>query len=345
MKFDVIELDNPKWDEKVRMCEMYDFHHTSCFHSIEVLEKEKAVLLGLTEANDFLCFPLIVRPIDGTEFFDATSVYGYCGPIASAPIDDLPKEFISFFQHSFLNYCNSEKIVSVFSRLHPLIKQNNFFDDFGELVDLNKTVSIDLTIPIDEQRRAFRKSLKNRINKLRRLGFIVEEANEKQEIESFIDIYYSTMDKLGATDGYYFSREYFHSFLDNMDFNSKLLLAKFEGEIVAGAVFTIVGEIMQYHLSGTLQSYLNKAPMNLILDEARLLGSSLDLTHLHLGGGVGGEDYDSLFEFKSGFSKDFYQFTVWKLIVDPVKYDELVKKKSLQNSASNFFPLYRLSVD
>ncbi len=341
--FKIIELDDPIWRKYLDSSFRYDFHHTPSYHKIEKKMGDQVLLFVAEDNKDFIAFPLIIKEIPHSSHRDATSVYGYAGPISSRATSDLPQELIIHFQQKFIEYCTDHSIISVFSRLHPLIDQTSFFHGFGHLLSLNKTVSIDLTVPSDDQRRVYRKSLKSELNQLRRFGFTVEAAKDNQELESFIDIYHSTMDKLGASDNYYFSREYFYTFLENKDFECKLLVAKFEGEIVAGAIFTIVNGIMQYHLAGTSSELVHKAPMKLILDEARLMANSLNLKYLHLGGGVGGEDNDSLFRFKSGFSKNFYQFAVWKMVVDPLKYNEMVKNMELENSKSNFFPLYRLS--
>jgi hypothetical protein len=62
--------------------------------------------------------------------------------------------------------------------------------------------------------------------------------------------------------------------------------------------------------------------------------------NLHLGGGVGGSDDDSLFLFKSGFAKSTGMFKVWRMVVDQQKYAEC----NLQTGAdpgSSYFPLYR----
>src|SRR5690606_25754286 len=146
-------------------------------------------------------------------------------------------------------------------------------------------------------------------------------------IERFIDIYYETMDRVNASSYYYFSRDYFHRFVHNKAFETKLLISKYQGKIIAGAIFTITKKIMQYHLAGTTNEYISLTPMKLILDEARLLGGQIGTEHLHLGGGVGGSDDDSLFRFKSGFSKNFKQFSVWKYVVDEEKYNLLVNTR------------------
>ena len=77
------------------------------------------------------------------------------------------------------------------------------------------------------------------------------------------------------------------------------------------------------------------------LDSARIYGNDLGCNYFHLGGGHNGED-DLLFKFKAGFSKDFYEFKVWRKIVDEQVYNELVERKFGDKIPStNYFPLYR----
>lgn len=339
-KFEVIESDNPKWENLVKSSSLYDFHHTTFYHKID--NNFTSLLFVAEDGNDFIALPLVLRPIDGTSWFDFTSVYGYCGPISNRLEFDFDQDFIDFFQFKLKEYCQDNNIISLFSRLHPLIDQAGLFSNMGEVLLLNKTVAIDLRLTPEEQKRQYRKSNKSELNQLRRKGFYVEEANSSEEIDRFVEIYYETMDRVDASPYYYFSKEYFHSFLTNTHFGNKLLLAKFEDKIIAGAIFTTTDKIMQYHLAGTTEEFIRETPMKLILDEARLIGNELGLEFLHLGGGVGGSDEDSLFRFKSGFSDLYCQFSVWRYIFDDVKYQELVQKNvSEENYNSAFFPLYR----
>ncbi|MBL4664186.1 MAG: GNAT family N-acetyltransferase, partial [Flavobacteriaceae bacterium] len=136
----------------------------------------------------------------------------------------------------------------------------------------------------------------------------------------------------------YFELNYFKQLLNSPDYNASILIAIKDGKIAAGAVFTVTQRFMQYHLAGTAASYIYDTPMKLILDEARLKANELQLDFLHLGGGVGGSDEDSLFRFKSGFSKLFSQFRTWQYIVNPSVYQELVNSNGILES--DFFPLY-----
>lgn len=338
--FEVIEIDNPQWDEIVKSSFIYDFHHTSFYHKLD--NSHRSLLFVANAQDDFIAMPLVIRPIDGTDYFDATSVYGYCGPISKYRQTEITSGLISFFKSSLNDFFKVNNIVSAFSRLHSLIDNHLILQDLGTIVELNKTVAIDLRQTPEEQRRLYRKSNKSEVNQLRKKGFVVEEVKVGQDIDRFVDIYYETMDRVNATPYYYFSREYFHSFMQNDSFGTKLLVARHEGRIAAGAIFTITNKIMQYHLAGTTEDYMRLTPMKLILDEARLLGNTLGPEYLHLGGGVGGKDDDSLFRFKSGFSNHHFQFSIWKYIVDPIRYQELVHQKGINSETEpSFFPLYR----
>lgn len=333
--FEIIENNNKKWDEIIKKSDTFDFHHTAFFHKIDTSFKTQ--LLYFSYKESFIALPIVIRPINNTDFFDVTSVYGYAGPVFLFQNKIEREKLITFFQEEFKIFCKNQKIVSVFARLHPIIEQCDIVVGLGEIVDLNKTVSIDLTISIDEQKKEYRKSLKSELNQLRRKEFEVAKASSEAEINRFIEIYYETMDRVDANEMYYFSKEYFLEFLQNKSFESELFLAKKDNKIVAGAIFTYSKTIMQYHLAGTTQEFIRETPMKLILDEARLKGSELNMKHLHLGGGVGGSDEDSLFKFKSGFSKNFKQFSVWKYIANEDVYMQLSENKE----KNNFFPLYR----
>ncbi|MGV0753020.1 GNAT family N-acetyltransferase [Empedobacter brevis] len=335
--FEVIESSDKRWNEIVKSADIYDFHHTAYFHQIDTVFDTK--LLYFSYQDNFIALPIVLRPIENTSYFDITSVYGYAGPLSKISENGDLKILIENFKSEFINYCNQHNIISVFSRLHPLIDQKAILEGLGDIIDLNKTVTINLMLSADEQRKAYRKSLKSELNQLRKKGVVVVETTDKQDIDAFIDIYYETMDRVNATSNYYFSRDYFYNFLENEIFDSKLLVAKKENKVIAGAIFTLTDKIMQYHLAGTSEEFIRETPMKLILDEARLNGNETSAINLHLGGGVGGSSEDSLFKFKSGFSKDFKQFSIWKLIVNPQIYDEL----SANKTNTSYFPKYRFN--
>lgn len=337
-KFSIIEVNDPRWSEIVKKSKHFDFYHSRSYH---LLEKEnRPVLLVASFNDDFIALPLIVRVIPNTSFYDCTSVYGYCGPISSLEFEDIPLETITYFKDQLMNFFESNGIVTVFSRLHPLISTDVFFDNFGLIKHINYTVAIDLRQTLEQQRAQFRKSNKNELNQLRRNGFEVVEAQTKKEVDAFIAIYHETMERNHACESYFFDHYYFYNFLKNKCFESKLLIAKKDGEITAGAIVTIVNKIMEGHLAGTAEKYLHDKPMKLIIDETRLIGNERGLDFYHLGGGLAGSDDDSLFLFKAGFSDYRCEYKIWQMVVDQGKYNELINGMEVDKNIS-FFPLYR----
>ena len=73
----------------------------------------------------------------------------------------------------------------------------------------------------------------------------------------------------------------------------------------------------------------------------RIKATKEGFKYFNLGGGRGSSD-DSLFRFKSGFSKDFKEFKVWKHIVDEYAYNILVERNLGADYVTSFFPAYRL---
>jgi lipid II:glycine glycyltransferase (peptidoglycan interpeptide bridge formation enzyme) len=341
MQTKIISLEQKDiWNEIVANTLNYDFYHLNSYHSLD--PTGSSFLFVVSKDSQYIAMPLIKRPIEGTPYFDCTSVYGYAGPITNCSNLEENGDLIALFKNELKEYCSKQKIVALFSRLHPLIDQSESLEGLGLIQPLNKTIAVDLRLSLEDQRKQYRKSNKSEIGQLRRKGFEVIIASNDEQIAAFVDIYTETMNRVDASSSYYFDIAYFKNFLNESDFSAQLMLAYVDNTIAAGAIFTITRNFMQYHLAGTRTEFIKQTPMKLILDEARHLGKSLNLQYLHLGGGVGGVDDDPLFRFKSGFSDLSFQFKVWKYIHNEQIYNELVEAKSTDKLLnSNYFPLYR----
>jgi sugar O-acyltransferase (sialic acid O-acetyltransferase NeuD family) len=335
----VIEVNDPKWSEIVSSSYVYDFYHTQSYHQLELIYRP--VLFVANFEKDFIAIPFLIRSIEDTPYFDCTSVYGYPGPISNIDFKNISNTHIDYFQEELLRFFKNNKIITAFSRLHPLFSNHVVLKNLGQLIGLNDTVVIDTSITEDDQKKKYRKSIKYEINQLRKKDVIVYEAESREDINEFISIYKSTMKKVAATEDYFYNEDYFNRFLNSPCFEKIILLAKHKEKIYSGAIFTISNGIMQYHLSGALDFEGKHSLTKLIIDEARILATKLKLKFLHLGGGFGGSDKDSLFHFKLGFSDIRRQFRNWNFVVDQNIYNQLNKKVTILENGSNFFPLYR----
>lgn len=330
--------NSKKWQVLLNEIHSGDFYHTPSYHFLD--NSGQPVLLRFSLNSEIILMPIIIRQIPKTNYKDVTSVYGYAGPLSSEK--NISENTKREFQKSLNDFFTRNNIIAAFSRLHPLILyQENILSGYGEVIPLNKTVSIDTTIEPVLQRQNFDKSLKYRLNQIRKRGVEIKKADNIEEIKQFVNIYLETMKRVSANKKYFFDLNYFLNFLDSKEYNSFVLLALYEDKIIAGSLFTVYGKIMQYHLSGTKNDYLKLSPMKLLVDEARLIASELGLEHFHLGGGYGGTN-DLLFNFKTAFSKNYYQFKIWLKIINENVYNNLVLKKFEGTIPEiKFFPLYR----
>jgi len=336
--FEVISLDNKKrWNEIIHSMKDYDFYFLAEYHQMD--KSGLPFLLYYKDESCAFALPVVVRDIEGTTYKDITSIYGYAGPLKNG--DNPSTESIINFQKELLRFFDSHSIVSAFSRLHPLFpNQEKVLNELGEVIDTNLTVGIDLTLSESEQKRQYSRSTRHAINLLNKKGIIIREAQNRKDIDSFIDIYEETMKRVNAPKIYYFSPDYYSNFLSSID--SFILLASYKEETIGGILCSKCNGIIQDHLNATKSDYLYLSPQKLLLDEVRKIGVKNHMKYLHLGGGFDGKD-NSLFDFKSRFSKQRFMFKIWKYIHNKEVYDYLVEKSGKESSSDiSFFPLYRL---
>lgn len=335
----MIEIIEEKrhWDNFVSNFEKSDLYHTFDYHHITKGE-HKPVLVRYCDGQACIGLPLLIRKIPGTTFYDATSVYGYPGPLCkniSADFDN------TTFSKELREYLIENNIVSVFSRLNPFMPlQHKALENIGCIGKKGVIVSIDLKKDIEQQRMEFGRRLKGQLNKVRRHCF-VKKANSDEELQDFIEIYRENMDRVNADPMYYFDDSYFRVLAKSDSFHTETLLAvhKDSGETIGASMFIYKNSIAHYHLSGTRNDYLSLMPTKLLIDEMRIKATEMGLAQLNLGGGLSSAN-DSLLRFKSSFSKNLMDFYVWKLVVLPQVYDDLVCNRVAANNV-DFFPLYR----
>lgn len=333
-----------EWGAVLDRIPKYDVYHTHEYHQISKKSDEKPILVVYENNDSLVAIPLILQAIRDTAYNDATSAYGYCGPISKNIGPDFDSyHFASNLKQFFLHM----GVASVFSRLNPFIaNQEAVLENSGTIESLGKVINIDLTKNLKDQCKAYNPRLKTYINKCRR-NYLIKEAGSEREIKKLVSIYYENMLRVNAKDQYFFPGSYFLNLLKSSEFETKFLLAydRANGKLAGGAIFTMVNDIVQYHLSGVRKEYLKLNPIKVLIDDMRIKATDKGFKYFNLGGGVG-NNQDSLFRFKSGYSKDFKSFKIWKYIVDQQVYDKLVADRHMEcgydsKSCQKFFPCYR----
>jgi len=340
----IIAPTDPRWTALLATQE-HDFHHLPSFVSLEAERSggEAAALWIERDAHQLL-IPLIVRDLPahlGCEGRDAISPYGYPCPLLSGPDSTLRSALLQAVPEAL----GDAGIISAFVRLHPLISTPlEALAQSGELVRHGPTVWIDMTESVEEMWRQTRGSDRNRMNKLRRQGYAARVDEQWARVDAFVDLYNETMGYLNASAGYFYDRAYFEALREAL--GGRLHLCLVEGPddaVVSAGVFSEIGGLVQFHLSGTRQDHRRTSPSRLMLDHMRRVCKERGATRFHLGGGVGAAE-DSLYEFKRGFSKHRAEFHSWRVLGDPVAYaaaEHAALAAGAVDGADGFFPSYR----
>jgi Acetyltransferase (GNAT) domain len=338
--------DGSRWDEVLQQVGSYDFCHLAEYNRLaERCGQGQSRMLVRREGDHAIAFPLLLRDVPlgvGAEggWKDVTSVYGYAGPLATttALSEGMRARFASFA----MDFFRQHRVVSALSRLHPLLHQAPLLSGWGEVVPIGWTLSVDLTAPEEEQWNAYRRNHRQDIRRLRSMGVTCEQAG-LECLDAFIEMYYDTMDRVGAARDYYFGREYFAQLLADMPGVAHLYVCRDGGLPVAGGIFTICQRLVQWYLSGSRPDYDGPPPTKLMFDVARRWAIDQGAHTLHLGGGVGGRR-DSLYHFKRGFTHREHTYALWRCIVDENVYAGLVRSSCQEAGClpdDSYFPRYR----
>ncbi|MEA3385719.1 MAG: GNAT family N-acetyltransferase [Thermodesulfobacteriota bacterium] len=363
---EMIPVDNKKkWMKALNLCGLHDTYHLPEYHSLaEGLGEGKPYLFVFRNHNGCAALPFLLRSIsevdalDDCQDMDISSVYGYAGIVTSVNRDAPGADrFRKSFQSSLTEKLKSLNVISFFNRLNPLIPTLWMFEGMAEVSPLGPTIAIDLKSgqvdPVKGMTLTYRYDIRKRILNARNKGVICHEDSDFEHLKEFIRIYIETMDRTEASDYYYFTEQYFYDMKENLGDSLKLFVAEWEGKIISAALFLTTCGIIQYHLSGVPSKYLQFDGAKVILENVHRWGMERGFMWLHLGGGVGSRE-DSLFEFKSGFSRSQHSrkiFKIAKVVIDPKKYAHLVERRGLwakQNGyrffQNSYFPKYRAQI-
>jgi Acetyltransferase (GNAT) domain len=354
MNIQVIDLANPLWLQTLEQLR-HDFYHLPGYVDLEAKRMEAtAQAISIAHDDKIFFLPYLLRNCnnlfpENVEVFDVVSPYGYPGFLLNEAAASSPNFLKSAIAH-LIQAWRDRNICSAFLRLHPILNANvsiladkDFFTDNGE------TVSVDLTLDRDEIWRLTRSEHRTKINRCKREGFAARMVPIPEYINNFNTVYEETMERVGASNSYFFGLDYLKELADVLEEKLQLCIVEFNGEITCAGLFAECCGIVQYHLGGTKTSYLKKSPNTLMFDFARFWAKERGNEFFHLGGGLGGSQ-DSLYHFKAGFSKQRHTFLTLRLIIDEDKYRHLVelRAKFLNKEAekvlnTDFFPAYRSS--
>ncbi len=331
-----------EWDEKVKSFDNYDVYYLSGYVKAFQIHGDGDPYLLYYEGQGLKAIYVYMRRPTAIEgIYDAISPYGYGGVLFEG---DTSVSNLQVFWKEYTAEMEKEHIVCNFVRYHPVLCNAEPMSSISRVVELGKTVAMDLSSPEIIWGNIHSKN-RNMIRKAEKHGVKIRHGKDIELFKDFRRIYNDTMEKDIAHEYYYFGETFYESIYCDLNDNYEMFYAMLEDEIVAMSIILYGNKQMHYHLSGVVTEYRNLAPSNLLLYKAALWGCEQGFKTFHLGGGVGSHE-DSLYKFKAVFNKKSdYRFSIGKQIFDQEKYDELVKIRRESDAGfdetSSFFPLYR----
>jgi CelD/BcsL family acetyltransferase involved in cellulose biosynthesis len=351
LQAEFVDSSDPRWTNFLAATQS-DVYHDPFYARLLAQECDGEALLFVAEERERLFLvPLVVRPINwGVSDFqdhlvDATSPYGYPGPLLSAAAR-FDEHFLERSVASFVDALRARGVISCFIRLHPLLPiPVGPLQKSGTLVHHGDTVSIDLRLSTDILRRQIRENHRRDIARAARAGLTVRMDATWEQFDTFVDIYHENMRRVDAADFYIFSRDYLHQLRQALGDRIHLCVAEVDGNVAAAGLFTETDGIVQYHLSGTHADFMQLHPIKSMFQFVTDWGQRRGNQTFHLGGGLGGKS-DSLFKFKAGFSPLRHPFHTWRIVAIEDAYDALVQQSNssgheAEDSSEDFFPAYR----
>lgn len=330
------------WEKVISEFKNLDIYYSYEYGITFANEQDGELFAAFYDNGDSkLFYPFIKRKVAlaDEEVNDIVTPYGYGGPYLEGPNKNLVKEFYNQFKY----YCLSNNIITETIRFHPIYDNIKYCHKSMNYKYVRKTTAVDLSQPLEVIKNNYSSMNKRNIKKAKKERLICFKAeNTDENIQTFIDIYYETMDRTNADSFYYFDEKLFkRQFKKSTIGETRLLFAKYNNEIISAVLLINGNRYSHYHLGASKTQFLNFKPNNLLFDfmieYCKQNGSSI----LHLGGGY--KENDGLFKFKSSFTNNNnFDYYIGTKIYDHKKYNKIVNEiKNIYETDKSFFPIYR----
>jgi hypothetical protein len=341
----VFRLSDPAWTAQLQRVP-HDVYHTSAYHGIPGFGRRgEAFVFTYSERDDVFLWPYLLSPVQNG-LNDVSSVYGYSGPVSTGGPDFHNRAWESLEEH-----WRQQNVVSAFTRFHPVLHNQDFLAGHPTAAmgirDSGTTVSIDTSIPLEDQVRGYQKVLRQQIRKSKEQGFVTEEDKDWQHSNDFIHFYTETMARRNSRAEYLIDSAWVENFRQSLGPHARLFVTKKDGRPAAALLAMVYKPYVHAHLTGISAEMAIHSPLKNLLDGIREWATQEGYGSFHLGGGLGGKE-DSLFDFKRKFSPLSHPFQTGAWVINAEAYADLesqhrqrLETQGHQISNSGFFPIYR----
>jgi hypothetical protein len=272
----------------------------------------------------FLCFEsqgerwlhgVHITEVPGTRWRDASSPYGYGGPVAT--LQDA--QFVAAAWRAYAEWMREARVVVEYVRFHPVLGNERFYG--GSTSDNREVICMNLA---DAELGAdYPVRLRQALAKARRSGLAYREDDFEPHARAFGAYHRAAMREMQADPFYVFEDLYFEKLAQSGRARLGWCVGPHGDEWLAAALFLDGPDVREYHLAAANDAGRRAGAASLLLHESALAARTLGLEHLYLGGGTDARADNPLLFFKSGFSRERLRYGTGWTVFDASGHDEL----------------------
>lgn len=316
----------------------------------ETIENAELRAFSYNDQNGEVYYQYLKRPvpflIDGVQYYDAMTPYGYGGPIVLQCKRDKEAELVKGFKDALDRHLKEEQIICEFVRFHPMEKNAEFFQSIYTLWNRRTAVYTDLSAE-DPVVAEFDKHTVQLYRKALRKGVttVIKQNPDSKTLQMFQDCYFENMKIIGASEYYYFSDSYFDQMRKKMGERLIIVLVYYKGELIGADLGFDDNDVYTCHLIGVTEQGRSMNAARVIVAEQVRWAKDHGFKYLFHGCGKTSDENDGLLKFKKFFTKECF-YDCWQgSRMNNIKVYKRLCDMTGNSDDGTYFPAYRKTSD
>ncbi|TFZ04071.1 GNAT family N-acetyltransferase [Ramlibacter humi] len=300
-----------------------------------VPDVETAYLVFRDGGATWLHAPHLGR-VPGTEWRDASSPYGYGGPLSSS--DD--GEFLRAAWQAYAEWMRGHGVVVEYIRFHPVLRNERHYG--GHVEDNREVVMVDLSTDFPA---GYAPRVRQVLKKADRAPIAYREVPLADAVPRFGAFYRAAMIALQADPSFLFEDSYFRHLAAIPGARLALCTAAGQPDDWLAAALVLDGRgVREYHLAGSTAAGRQCGAATFVLHQAALSARASGLQCLYLGGGSDRRPDNSLLYFKGGFGAGRWLYRTGWWVFDEERYSQVKKLFPAELAAHPDRPIFHRRV-
>lgn len=274
--------------------------------------------LAYTAQGEHWMHALHFTRVPGTEWLDASSPYGYGGPLGTS--DD--PGFVRAAWSAYAQWMRENRVVVEYVRFHPVLGNERHY---GGRVEANReVVCVDLQAHGSIE-AGYAQRLRGTLKKAARVPLAYREEPLATHAAAFGSYYRAAMQEIGADAFYLFDDDYFEQ-LAATGLATLGICTLQQGSVddwLAACLLLDGAGLREYHLAATNAQGRPWGASSFALDQAARAAKQRGARGFYLGGGTDRSPDNALLFFKSAFSPNRLAYRTGSTVFDESAYEEL----------------------